>query len=79
MCRMPFRLLPEKNDFIDARLRDRAVLACAADADGKFAWTLKGPDAELRDRKNKIVGSHFAGPTWKLNDSSEVTGKAVAD
>ena len=54
------------------------IYSCQAGADGKFAWTLKGPDAELRDRKNKIVGSHFAGPTWKLNDSSEVTGKAVA-
>ena len=44
-------------------------------ADGKFAWTLKAPDAELKDRKDKVIGQHSAGPTWKLKDGSEVTGK----
>ncbi|SPF35745.1 conserved exported hypothetical protein [Candidatus Sulfotelmatobacter kueseliae] len=54
------------------------IYTCQAGADGKFAWTLKGPDAELKDRKDKVIGHHSAGPTWKLNDGSEVTGKAVA-
>ncbi len=39
---------------------------------------LKAPDAELHDRKDKVIGTHFAGPTWKLKDGSEVTGKAAA-
>src|SRR5271165_7076652 len=54
------------------------IYTCQAGADGKFAWTLKAPDAELKDQKGKIIGSHFAGPTWQLNDGSEVTGKAAA-
>jgi len=54
------------------------IYTCAAAADGKFSWTLKAPDAELHDRKDKIIGTHFAGPTWKLKDGSEVTGKAAA-
>lgn len=54
------------------------VYTCQAGADGKFAWTLKGPDAELKDRKDKVIGQHSAGPTWKLKDGSEVTGKVVA-
>ena len=54
------------------------IYACQAGADGKFAWTLKGPDAELRDRKDKAIGQHSAGPTWTLKDGSEVTGKAAA-
>lgn len=54
------------------------IYTCQAVANGKFQWTLKGPDAELHDRKDKIIGHHSAGPTWKLNDGSEVTGKAVA-
>jgi hypothetical protein len=54
------------------------VYTCQAGADGKFAWNLKGPDADLKDRKDKVIGHHSAGPTWKLNDSSEVTGKAAA-
>ena len=54
------------------------IYTCQAAADGKFGWTLKGPDAELHDRKDKVIGQHSAGPTWKLKDGSEVTGKAVA-
>jgi hypothetical protein len=54
------------------------VYTCQAAADGKFTWTLKAPDAELHDRKDKVIGTHFAGPTWKLKDGSEVTGKAAA-
>jgi hypothetical protein len=54
------------------------IYTCAAAADGKFSWTLKGPQAELHDRKDKVIGEHTAGPTWKLKDGSEVTGKAAA-
>lgn len=54
------------------------VYTCQAGADGKFAWTLKGPEGELRDRADKVIGEHSAGPTWKLRDGSEVTGKAAA-
>ena len=53
------------------------IYTCQAGADGKFTWTLKAPEAELRDRKDKVIGQHSAGPTWKLNDGSEVTGKAT--
>lgn len=49
---------------------------------GKYAWTLKAPDAELRDPQGQgpgpVIGKHYAGPTWKHNDGSEVIGKAVA-
>jgi|SRR5208282_5108145 len=54
------------------------IYSCQADAEGKFSWTLKGPDAELRDRKDKVIGQHSAGPTWTLKDGSEVKGKAAA-
>jgi len=54
------------------------IYTCQAAADGKFAWTLKAPEAELHDRKDKVIGQHSAGPSWKLKDSSEVTGKAAA-
>ena len=53
------------------------VYTCQAGADGKFSWTLKGPESELKDRKDKVVGQHSAGPTWKLKDGSEVTGKVA--
>jgi Protein of unknown function (DUF3455) len=54
------------------------VYTCQAGTDGKFSWTLKAPEAELRDRNDKVIGQHSAGPTWKLKDGSEVKGKAAA-
>jgi hypothetical protein len=59
------------------------IYTCQAGADGKYGWTLKGPEAELRDRKDRVIGQHSADPTsklptWKLKDGGEVTGKAVA-
>jgi hypothetical protein len=53
------------------------IYVCQAGPDGKFAWTLKAPKAELRDQQGTTIGRHYAGPTWKDNDGSEVTGKAT--
>jgi Protein of unknown function (DUF3455) len=60
-----------------ARASGSQTYLCAVGADGKSQWTLKAPDAELRDEKGKVIGHHYAGPAWKLNDGSEVTGKAT--
>jgi hypothetical protein len=79
---------PKVPDAIQSRTGEEVVLlahasgvqvyACRAGADAKFVWTLKAPDAELKDADGKVIGSHFAGPGWKLKDGSEVTGKAAA-
>ena len=53
------------------------IYVCQAGAGGKLSWTLKAPEAELRNDEGAVIGRHYAGPTWKLNDGSEVTGKAV--
>jgi hypothetical protein len=54
------------------------IYTCQAAAAGRFSWTLKAPEAELRDRNDKVIGQHSAGPTWKVKDGSEVTGKLAA-
>jgi hypothetical protein len=54
------------------------IYVCQSGANGKMAWALKAPEAELRNDQGAVIGRHFAGPTWKLNDGSEVTGKAAA-
>jgi TonB family protein len=54
------------------------IYTCVPGADGKYAWTLKAPQAELRDAQGAEVGRHYAGPTWKYKDGSEVVGKAAA-
>jgi hypothetical protein len=80
--------LPDVPDAIHAPPGERVVLVahasgsqiytCQSGADNNLIWTLKAPGAELRDAEGNVVGNHFAGPTWKLKDGSEVTGKAVA-
>ena len=49
------------------------VYTCAAGH-----WTLKAPDARLLDERGQEIGTHFAGPTWRLTDGSEVKGKMIA-
>ena len=61
-----------------AHAKGSQIYTCQADAEGKYSWTLKAPEAELRDRSDKVIGEHSAGPIWKLKDGSEVTGKAAA-
>jgi len=54
------------------------IYVCQAGADQKFAWVLKAPEAELTDETGKKIAHHFAGPTWKHADGSEVKGKVIA-
>ncbi len=54
------------------------IYTCGVDAAGQPRWTLKGPDADLRDDKGQLIAHHSIGPTWKHKDGSEVTAKAVA-
>jgi FtsP/CotA-like multicopper oxidase with cupredoxin domain len=63
---------------LKAQAQGSQIYVCQAGADGKPQWTLKAPEAELHDKKGAVIGSHYAGPTWKLKDGSEVTGKAAA-
>lgn len=45
-----------------------------------FAWSFKAPQADLYDEGCAKVGTHFAGPTWKLNaDESAVVGMKAAE
>src|ERR1700682_927032 len=79
---------PDVPDTIQAPAGEQVVLfahatgsqiyTCQAGAAGRFSWTLKAPEADLHDRKDKVIGSHSTGPTWKLKDGSEVSGKMAA-
>jgi uncharacterized protein DUF3455 len=60
-----------------ARATGFQIYVCRPCADGKPAWALKAPDAELFEQ-GKSIGKHFGGPTWQLNDGSQVIGKMAA-
>jgi hypothetical protein len=84
----PDEAVPDVPDVIQVPAGEKVVLfargagsqiyTCQEGKDHVLAWILKGPDAELKDRNDKVIGQHFAGPSWKLKDGSEVTGKATA-
>jgi hypothetical protein len=68
---------PGENVVLQVHASGSQIYACRQ-ADNKFSWILAGPEAQLHDRQGAVVGLHFAGPTWKYKDGSEVTGKVVA-
>ena len=63
---------------LQAHATGSQIYVCQPGSDGKYAWALKAPEAELRDEQGAAIGRHYAGPTWKDNDGSEVVGKALA-
>jgi len=63
---------------LSAHASGSQIYVCQAAADGKAAWSLKAPDAELQDSQGAVIGHHSAGPSWKYKDGSEITGKATA-
>ena len=43
-----------------------------------YEWTFVGPDAVLVDRSGRLLGKHYAGPTWESVDGSSVIGEVKA-
>ena len=43
-----------------------------------FEWTFKAPEANLFDKQGRQIGTHFAGPTWKMADGSAIVGEVIA-
>jgi Protein of unknown function (DUF3455) len=58
---------------LEARGEGAQVYTCT-----NSQWVLKAPDAKLLDANGQVIGRHFAGPTWRLIDGSEVKGKLIA-
>jgi len=75
--RMQFRRSPAKKPFWPRTPPDRN-LYLPTRRRRQIHLDLKAPEAELKDQKGNVIGSHFAGPSWKLTDGSEVTGKVLA-
>jgi hypothetical protein len=63
--------------YLRLRADGTQIYTCTA-AGGQ--WTLKAPQARLVDDGCHDVGSHFAGPSWKLaTDGSAVVGRKAAE
>jgi hypothetical protein len=44
----------------------------------QFEWKLKAPAAQLFDDAGKVIGKHYAGPTWEANDGSKIAAVAIS-
>jgi len=68
---------------IDVPPHSRLLLRAVGSGDQIYGcvngnWALKAPDAKFLNQEGSVIGRHFAGPTWQLNDGSQITGKVVA-
>ena len=43
-----------------------------------FQWRFKAPEANLFDKQGRQIGTHFAGPSWKMADGSAIVGEVIA-
>jgi hypothetical protein len=50
----------------------------SAKAPSGYAWVYQEPKADLSDHSGKVIGRHYAGPTWEGDDGSKVIGEVVA-
>jgi Protein of unknown function (DUF3455) len=53
------------------------IYACEAKG-SLFEWSFKAPEANLFDMQGRQIGTHFAGPTWKMVDGSAIVGEVIA-
>ncbi len=66
--------------FLQVHATGVQVYECAtkADAPSAWAWQFRSPEATLADAAGKIVGRHFAGPSWTSNDGATIVGQVSA-
>lgn len=62
--------------YMQAHAIGAQVYACAATADGP-KWQFVEPQAILYDDHARLIGIHFAGPTWQTLDGSQVKAARV--
>ena len=64
-------------ELMQARGEGVQIYACSQAQPGP-QWILKGPEAKLLDKSGTEIGSHFAGPTWRLTSGGQVQGEVAA-
>ncbi len=53
------------------------IYDCQATVNG-FAWVFRAPQAALFHGNERLIVTHYAGPTWQALDGSRVVGMLVA-
>jgi hypothetical protein len=50
------------------------IYTCGKNDTDTWSWNFKAPEAVLVDPKEKLLGKHYAGPTWEGLDGGKVVG-----
>ncbi len=64
--------------FLEVSAKGVQIYTCMA-KENSFSWVFQGPEADLFDSPKHKIGTHGAGPIWKLNDGSAVVGEKVSE
>jgi hypothetical protein len=76
---LPAALKPgELKAYLAVPAKGVQIYACNKNDAGVYAWTFKGPEAELADTAGKTIGKHYGGPTWEGSDGGKVVGAVKA-
>jgi Protein of unknown function (DUF3455) len=68
---------PGETVVLSTHAQGSQVYVCKSNADGELVWTFSEPLAALTV-DGRVVGRHYAGPTWEHIDGSAVVGKVAA-
>src|SRR5262252_4677113 len=54
------------------------IYTCGKNDAGAWTWVFKAPEAVLVDPQEKMLGKHYAGPSWEGLDGGKVVGAVKA-
>lgn len=69
---------PKGTKMVLETMADGVQTYMCASENQTFAWVFKQPEAALFDPQGRQIGTHFAGPTWQLDDGGTVAGEITA-
>ena len=67
------------NTYLEAPAIGVQIYTCGKMESGAFGWIFKAPEAQLFDTQNKLIGKHYAGPTWEGLAGEKVVGAVKAN
>jgi Protein of unknown function (DUF3455) len=79
---VPAQLRPPASEVLFLELRGEGVQIydCSPKAGqpATYEWTFRAPEAQLQDAAGHVLGRHFIGPTWELDEGGSVVGEVKA-
>jgi Protein of unknown function (DUF3455) len=67
--------LPENTSIVLSVVAEGVqIYESKASSTGTYEWALKAPEAQLKSLSGEVLGKHYGGPTWSLNDGSQLVG-----